>query len=668
MQLNHHKNKFIRDKLAAGIIPTNFEITQSIQQCKEKSSFGLPTFKPIKQMSGGLSSAAAYNQNFQQIGHDLMIAYQANALNNKKAIESEENQTIERNKIFGKVKELKLRLKFIEEALLSGSVAKHVTHTFNDFYNVDFDGDSVRNIPKTTAFVDLNGGYVTLDRLTQAINKYDISNANVTLIHKEETSTSGSINNLFKTTVNETFSMLTETNNNGTDNHQIWIELKNQLEANHFSVLLSSAHNIIASVRLIDANDQEELLYDQQGVELIEWSFNARKIKKIGLTLKKTEPDGLDERGVYYYLYVLKDFSLSLETTKTNGVFVSRPISLDKLPNLVTLKANATVFKDTEIKYYLGIDQPGEIVDWVAVKNKQSIDLNLLESKSKHYTGKAQGFGSVFEANRPLYRVGDLPTHALTETVQLKAGCGLWRLDVMNYSNTSLAGTYLNLNTISLDELKNLPNVACKTYFLHPSKSLAVSSDELHILTQYVYANQDAQINGCGLVASTDQLNQLSQRVFVNGTEVLSHQSQTTVRLRKGFNKVQIAIALKQGDRSEVLINYPLKDSGRETYALKPLKEVPLAQLRTMSTDYSCYAIYNRTIIVNHPPKNLTTSRGPAGIPSDYVQPYRVDYQVNHDKTKSFTNTDTTLRVMAVLSTNHSDFAPILSDYQLIVE
>lgn len=668
MQLNHHKNEFIRDKLAAGIIPSNFEISQSIQQYKEKSSFGLPSFKPIKQMSHGLSSSSSYNQNFKQLGHDLDIAYQANALNNKKAIESEENQHIERNKIFGKVKELKLRLKFIEEALLNGSVVEHVTHTFNNFYNVDFNGDSVRNIPKTTAFVDLNGSYITLERLTQAINKYDISSANVVMTHKEETTTSGSLSSLFKTTVNETFSMLTETPNNGTDEHQIWIELKNQLEANYFSVLLSSAHNVVATLRVIDTNDHEELLYDQQRTELMEWSFNARKIKRIGLTLKKTEPDGCDETGMNYYLYVLKDFSLSLETTKTNGVFVSSKISLKKLPNLVTLKANATVFKDTEIKYYLGIDRADSIVDWVAVKNKQPIDLGLLHRKTKHYTGKEQGFGSTYESKNNLYQVGTLPTHALTETVQLKAGCGLWRVDVVNYQNTSWAGTYLNLNTLSLDELRTLPNVTNQTYFLHPSQPLTVSPNEFHVLTQYVYADQEAQINGCGFIASSTQLDQLSQRVFINGTEILSHQSLSTVRLRQGLNKIQIAVSLKKGTRLSVLVNYPLKDAGREIYALRPLKEVTLAQLRTMPSDYECYAITDRKVIVNHPPKNLTTSRGPAGIPTDFNQPYRLDYQINQNQTESLTDAHTSLRVMAVLSTQNPDFAPILSDYQLIVE
>ena len=155
IQKKRKTKEFSSALLKKGIEPNNFELNKMLTEYFDNHTIGMPYYAPKKQNPYEPSSKKDYNHNFLGIKEDLDVIYEANIEANNKAVAMQEYYDTEKNKVRNALTKINLRVENIMEALKSTKHVKQYVQVFDDLYSVEFYGDAKRNIPYTTAFVDL---------------------------------------------------------------------------------------------------------------------------------------------------------------------------------------------------------------------------------------------------------------------------------------------------------------------------------------------------------------------------------------------------------------------------------------------------------------------------------------------------------------------------------
>ena len=179
IQRKRKVREFTKKLLQKGIEPNNFELNRMLTEYFDNHTLGMPYYSPIKQKPYDESSKDDYNHNFLTFKEDIETIYEANIEANNKAVAMQEYYDTEKNKVRNALTKINLRVENIMEALKSTKHVKQYVQVFDDLYSVEFYGDTKRNIPYTTAFVDLLQKKIYTEKTNYKTNKINISNANI---------------------------------------------------------------------------------------------------------------------------------------------------------------------------------------------------------------------------------------------------------------------------------------------------------------------------------------------------------------------------------------------------------------------------------------------------------------------------------------------------------
>ena len=677
LQWNKKKEELIQKSLKHGIIPSSYEITQQLNDYFTIETPGLPVYRPIHQSYHGVSNAIHHNEMYKRVEQDLKTLYQANVQNNNKLLEVQEQYNLESERIQQRLMRLQKRLTGVQHALEIESMSGHFIETFHNFNGVELKGDATRNIPSTTCFVDLLHHQVELERLSRKSRKIDLSEGEVSIQYLNRTDheiqLTGQLSSLLKDSLNEMCSFKFLESELKKQQILLVLDLPNPVTTNCLSLKFYSHLPISGEVTLYNEEGEGYQLYKLNDTQMLAWSFKERVVQRIEIILTKESADGMTETGEFEHRFYLKNLSLYQDFFNEEGQLVSQPILIEKLPTSLQLLADDYQFVDTNLHYYIAIDNGKNVLNWELIEKENLFQFDMLEEKSQRIHQQTKGYQSM--KDNSVSSIFELPNLVVEDSIKLYGGYQKWKFDVIDVNGVDL-GENFGLNQLDLDAILNHKNVdtpkqmfiGCDNYTWElPTGSVVLGEQYIYTQTEQTVDHKffefENTING-------------SYRIFVNGFEIKPVQSRLNIQLKQGKNYIQIVFyipSLKESGMTAITHNLNFKECSEDIYALKPLKRVDyytLTHLNNYLDEYGYYAIKDGIVYVKHQPDSLTylgltqmidNSGAPYFIRFKTVHSELSDLLIPYGKEKALQ-----VRLMAVFKTNYSSVSPKLKNFQLI--
>lgn len=671
IQRRRKTEEFTQQLLQKGIEPNNFELNRLLTEYFDNHVLGMPYYRPIKQKPYEESNKDDYNHNFSTLQEDLETIYEANIEANNKAVAMQEYYDLEKNKVRNALTKLALRVENITEALKSTSRVKQYVQVFDDLYGVEFYGNAKRNIPYTTAFVDLLQKKLYTEKTSSKVNKLSMSNATIKikgLTSFDGYTTKGELAQVLTDTISDMFVLSAKSSSEKEKTIEIIVDLGKLLEFNMVSFKYTSTREMPCELYLSEDDENYISVYDVSNRDYIEWIFNAKTARYIKIVCHKPEPDGYnsDESSAFYeYYYILKNISIAKEEFESKSVFVSKLIDFDDLTSVIRLDATDMIFNNTRIDYFIGFDNGVDKIGWDAIENHKDHALFMFQKRHKILNYHIEEFGHPGEVLE-LYKLYKLPKNVNTNSIKVTPAYNMWsvkrynRKDGDSNDGFSLESGDFSEYVANCDMTQLFMD--CENY-----SGFDIHGNTLYIMTQFVSLEQSKNLfNNFIRVTDVDcetDINGAEIRVFLNGYEVTpTDNNQYSFALRKGVNKVQIAIYCPSSTSTikRLYHNLNFKALTNDVFGFVPMKYTSNAILDKMIGEtYQYYTIKDGYIYVKCNPSDMVRSE------LDDMGYFVSYYALREDMIDYFEDNHIKFRIMAVLTSNDRNVSPELINFRL---
>lgn len=669
IQFQIKKSEFVQELVKKGIEPNNFELNRMLTEYFDNHVMGMPYYSPVKQRPYEESSKDDYNHNFKTFQEDIETVYQADIEANNRAVAMQEYYDTEKIKVQNALSKLALRVENISEALKSASHMKQFVQVFDDMYGIEFYGDTKRNIPYTTSFVDLLQKCIYTDKANAKVNKILIEDALITLngfTQFAEYETNGVLRKVLNDTFSDMYIVSAVSASDEGKYLDIDIDLGKLITFNMVSFSYSSSKIMRCELFLSDDGQNYVPVYDVSNRDYAEWNFNSKTVRNIRIVCHKPEPDGISGGTVnlYEYYFLLKNISIAKEEFEPKSVFVSKPIDFDDLVSTVKLDAGDMVFNNTMIDYFIGFDNGVDKIGWDAIGNHKDYNLFMFEKRHKILNAHIQGFGHQGEILK-LYKLYELPNGTNRNSVKVTAGYNMWHVkkyvdrNGSNSSGFSLASGDFSEHVAKCD-MENM-FMDCENY-----DHFRIQSNTLYVMTQYVSLESSKNLfdNFIRITDTSCKHDHGAEiRIFLNGYEVTpTDNDRYSFALKKGVNKIQVAIYCEGNTAATMFLyhNINFKALTNNVFGCTPMKYTNNTILDRMVGDtYEYYTIKDNYIYVKCNPDDM--------IRSDledmgYFASY---YCLREDMRDYFPDGHLKFRIMAVLHSNDRNVSPKLCNFRI---
>lgn len=674
IQRKRKTEEFIQTLLKKGIEPNNFELNRMLTEYFDNNTLGMPSYKPIKQKPYEASSKADYNHNFITLNEDLETIYEANIEANNKAVAMQEYYDLEQNRVYNAISRLSLRVENITESLKSTSKSKQYVQVFDDLYNVEFYGNSKRNIPYTTSFVDLLQKKVYTEKSSYKTNKILINNATINISGLnvfDSYQTQGTLNSVLVDTIDDVFILSAKSSNSEEKFIKIDIDLGSLIEFNTVTFKFLSVRDMPCELYLSEDGDNYISVYDINSKDYIEWNFNSKLARYIRIICHKTEPDGFNlnndsNLNFHEYYFILKNISIAKEEYETKSVFVSKVIDFDDLTSTIKLDATDMIFNNTRIDYFIGFDNEVDKIGWDAIENHKDHKLFMFEKRHKILNYHIDSFADKDEF-LDLYKLFDLPKNVNQNSIKITPAYNMWSVKQYNHKNNnhfSLATKDFSTYVAECDMIQLFMD--CENY-----TDFKIRPNTLYVMTQFISLEQSMNLFNKFIKITDDSFktdNKKSEepqlKVFVNGYEVTPGDNQQySFALRKGVNKIQIALYYSSDDAitmKRLYHNLNFKELTNDVFGFVPMKYTNSRTLDNMPSDsYQYYTIKNGSIYVKCNPDNMIKSE------IEDMGYFLTYYCLKEDMIGYFEDNHIKFRIMAVLTSNDPNVSPELINFRI---
>ena len=672
IQRKRKTEEFTQYLLKKGIEPNNFELNRLLSEYFDNHILGMPYYKPIKQKPYEESSKNDYNHNFKTLQEDIETIYSANIEANNKAVAMQEYYDLEKNKVRNALTKLSLRVENVSEILKSTSSAKQYVQVFDDLYDVEFYGNTKRNIPYTTSFIDLLQKKLYTDKTSSKINKISMNNATISIngmISFDSYKTQGDLSKVLTDTISDVYIISANSSDCKEKQIEILVDLGSLITFNTVLFKYTSTRSMPCELYLSEDGENYISVYDVSSRDYIEWNFNAKTARYIKIICHKTEPDGFgtndNSTGLYEYYFILKNISIAKEEFESKSVFVSKVIDFDDLTSTIRLDATDMIFNNTRIDYFIGFDNEIDKIGWDAIENHKDHELFMFNKRHKILNYHIDSFSHKSNVV-DLYKLYKLPENVNVNSIKITPAYNMWSVKRYNLAE-GISDDNFTLATGDFSEHVSKCNMIqmfmdCENY-----DSFNIYPKTLYIMTQFISLEQSKNLyNRFIRVTDTECKADISDteiRVFLNGYEITpGNQQQYSFALRKGVNKVQIAIYCNNNstDAKHLYHNLNFKELTNDVFGFVPMKYTNNSTLdKLIGETYQYYTIKDGYICVKCDPNVM--------IKSDledmgYFVSY---YSLREDMVDYFEGNHIKFRIMAVLTSNDKNVSPELINFRI---
>lgn len=682
IQYNTKKEEFKQELLKKGIKPNNYELNNLLSEFFDNKTLGMPYYAPIKQEPYETSNKEAYNYTFEALGQDMQTIYDANIEANNKAVAIQEYYDTEKTKVMNAIQKLSLRVQNINEIMNSSIAGKQYVQVFDDLYDIEYYGNSERNIPYTTAFVDLLQKKVYTEKSNTKINKVNISNSSIEITGLDKfksKTTTGNLSSILTDTIDSVYTVVGKANNNKEMTISVLIDLKSLMDINSVLFSFTSSRSLKCELSLSEDGENFINVHDITGTNLMEWNFPTKTVQYIKINIIKSEADGygLTESNTEYYeyYYILKNISVALETFESKSIFVSKKIEFDDLVNSITLNVTDRIYNNTRIDYFIGFDNEDSKVGWDNIENHKAHELFMFEKKNKilnYHLKDTNNFGEMDPAATELYQIYKIPNTINKNSIKITPGYNMW--SVIQYQKKDDQEYDESFNFNSFDFTKYTDECIANQLFMDCENytSFKLYPNTLYVFTQYVSLEQSANIYDKYIrvmdTASANVVKDTQQKVFINGLEVSKtgndNENFYSFALKKGINKIQIVIyapaTAGAGTERWLYHNINFKEITNNVFAFPPMKYINWYVLdKQMEPNYRYYTIKDNYVCVKCTPEDMIKSEIED---MGYFMSY---YSLREDMAYYFSNNKLSFRIMAVLHSNDKNVSPEIINFRI---
>lgn len=697
-QIKLKEEEIYKTLLKNGQTVTTYEVTKLLNDFFEYNTPGLPYFKPTKIEMYSKSDKSVYNKMFSSINEDLKIAYDVFNGQSEYSIVTQSSYDLEMEDIHNQIDSLMLQADILEEYSKKNISYHPYVITFNSLKDVNTKNLYKHNVVYTNSEIDFNTSTLRNELHSTPNDKLDLSNSIIKL------STTG-----LKATINKNIKVITNDVNNDLVDIVLSGITKSQTAILSINLTLDVAKEISrielsgyslynTSIKLLLSEDGENFLEksEQIGQPTNIWRFNKIKVAAIKIMITKSNFDYSNEEEKFFY-FILKNLSLYNDKYSKTSVYVSNLINYDKTISDITISPDNKKPPNTDIAYFIGIEDGNRDVEWKAIKPNKQLDLGLLTKKEmvlNYFTSDTFG---EWKFDRSLkeycFYLHELPENTNLNSIELRSGHSQWLIEKLNIQDKS------KLTKVSTTDYSK-PNVKAIAPLDATVMDIKCEEDwNYFVMSQNVICENDTIIENRYI--KFDKTNEtFDYIVLINGRQIFSKDNKFTFKLKKGENVVQLMFLLGNLNVSNITTtkvikhNFNLMAYCKDIYAGPKMQKVSYNSLAKNVSNHSLkyYSINTENgkekIIVKFDPNyilkptdplSLEKSSDPAYVPEDikmnnseYFRVY-LKYKNMPKATKErLTNADgdsrIRCRIMAKLSTADISVTPYINSIKVVGE
>lgn len=657
-QLQRKTEEIKQALLKNGIEPNSFEVSKKIHEFFDTKTMGLPYYSPKEQTPYEVSSKEDYNHNFETLNEDLKISYEVNTALNNKATSMQEYYDTEENNIRNRLSNIALQIDNIQDFIKenNGGVEQHI-ETFNDYYGIDFYGNTKRNIPYTTAFVDLMQKRLYTDKSNHKVNKVPLKNAKISYKREEvfaSFETSGELKDLLSDTLDQAFIFHGKTTSQSSITMELIVDIGNVIDMNSVMFSFSSIRDLHCVLSLSEDGKNYIQVYENNARDFIEWNFKTKRAKYIKIVCTKYEPDGEND-SLYDYYFIFKNISIANEEFESKSTFVSKPIEFEEFKSSIVFHATDMIFNGTNISYFIGLDNGTDKVGWDSIKNHEAYSLNMFDSHTKIINASSSEIGNE---DGKVYRLFKIPDGINRNSIKVIPGYHMW--NVIKY-NPTIDNWVPNIKDLDLTEYaekctKTQLFMDCENY-----SGFTIEADKLYVFNQLVKLEENKSLQDIFIsIIDPIELKNVESaiRIFVNGYEINPVNNKFSFSLKKGISKIQFVLYTPMGGK--LYHNFNAKQMTDNVFAFGNMKYLNDGAIEKQKEEYKYYTIKNGYICTNSNPEDIIKSD------LDDMAYYIAYNAVKNDLKQYFKDDKLKIRIMAVLTSMTDDLSPSLINYRIM--
>lgn len=671
-QINSIKGKTTENLVRSGVEPTIFEVYSAVDDYFMNYKLGRPTFKPMEIEPHKVSNKMEWNKSVKELGNDIGIMVDSINILKDNVITMEDTIDYKKSLAESKIKNLNLRIKSLKNSLSSDEVYLGKSFTFYNFYDTEFYGNENINLPYTTAFVDLLYKRVTSQKTTLINAKYNLESSEILLSSSSNAdgySVSGDIRNIVNDSING--SCMIEQSGISDDKRSIdiTIVLPEPVTLSTISIVLNTINDIEGSLTLNTVDGEEVKIYTETFSDTIEWNFDSPMIVSFKITLSKLVADGVND-NMYKYYYIIKNISASLDTFERTSSYISKKIEYDEILDEVNVVVDEMIMPDTNIQYFVGIDNEVDIIDWISVSNGKNVSLNVLKPEEAILNKRLSNYGE--SVGDDCYKVGTIRNHVNRNSIKILSGYQQWNAEVFNKPNFDV-NYKINIADYDKDFLVGTKNIDAESY------KLTIKENKLVVMQTTVFCDDDYVLDENEIKSITNGA-KLQTELYLNNNKIPVGSNKTySLPFKKGRNKVIILMYSTGAAETNILFNVNFKRVSQNIGCGGKMKLISIDSLRlnVMVNTNNYYAIDNsNNIIVKYNPKMETEYikseySGNDVNYQDYMRYYLSYKYLPKDKyNKCLKNgvPNVNIRFMATLFSNKDTLSPQIKSYSILAK
>ena len=651
LQIENAKRNIILEILQEGVSPSSFQVLEKLNYFFQDKKVGLPYYKPLEIEANSITNSEDWNKALNEIKVDLDLLFQSNGELNKKIIENEESFNTEKNLLESYLEKTEMKINTLQDMLNKANYIQSKYENFENLVKIDLSSD---------CFIDLKQKKATLNKISGS-KRYSISDAAVTVtsntknINEEQFGeTSQILNDLYNQFCIYKYSQ----EQNNPCQISINVVLKKPLDINTISIDINASNSVKAELYVSEDNISFKKLYDVQGINVLEWNFDNLKINSFNIILTKGEADSFNN-DLYEHHFIIRNISTYKNLYENENTLVTKTMKFFDAVDEISLKAEDMIHNNTNLIYYLGIEDVNKNTIWHSIDNYGSVSLNILTDREKIVNRAEGGFGTMI--GNGCYRVCKLPSKTNTNTIELFTGYQMWyREKLENFGGLDY--------TVNLNDY-NPSKVTLRDFIDTENYNLKIRTREMHLLTQYVYCDEEKIVSFDKTQVPVIISNQFQQLVICNNVEVLSSNGVFTLNLKPGKNKIQMVLYLMpktQDDYYEydTYIRTNFKDVTDDIYAYPKMTQLSYKELSSSSlaSNYDYFAIKDEWIVVKHLPNEVKPNY-------ENELRYFVKYKYLNDKSKylhyDIDKPYIKIKLKALLLSGNKNITPQIINYTL---
>lgn len=585
-QIKRAEDRLIDQSLRAGRAPLLGQIKKRVAQQFGSRPAGRPRFRPAVLQRNKPSDPEQFNQMFREIREDLETVTDDVFSQSRRMMALADYYETEKQRITRDLGRLGKRIDGLLERVQQKATKATVFDSFTDFTQVDFVGDGTRNIPATTAFVDLAAGETTLNLAGHGHALVDLSEAAARtklLGTYKETRMEGHPENALNDHVNESWRQVVTRAQSDTFSLNLSVELPEPRTCNALIITTQMPKPAVARLLITaDGETWKRVPITSAGQPLV-WVFESQAVKGFQVEFTKSEPDYTNGTE-YEYRFGAQRITLRSSAYQQEGALVSQPLPCGPVKS-VTLQADQVIPPETSLRYYVAMEGEGPL-QWQEVTPGKAL---VLATPPQHsdFLGHNCTLDSRI-ANRDLWSIGETSEPFDVDTLQLRAGEFMWLKDTLDgavvtghrpsmadFTGKAPATTYHALDDLVLDAGPGFTR-----YTLNVRADSAFT--ESFRLTR----------EGC------------EATVYLNNEELRPSGDTYTYRFLAGWNQLAIYVSSVQGGVLTPRIAFA--DPSVSVFAhQQPMKRVGVEDLAHSPLSLDTFAVKGRHLIVGYNPAGL---------------------------------------------------------------